>query len=153
MGVTKQPGSSSPLAVSKLIKEVLQLDREVLIQCSHWSLTQRTPGNKPRVIIAKLHNKGDAMDILRKVRDRGGQLNYNGNPIAIFLNTANVARARAAFTVARKMLRGKPGVRYGLLYPARFCISNNNKEREFMDASKAMVYIILHILPTSETED
>lgn len=62
-------GSSSPTAVSKPLKEVLHLDREVLIQRSHHSLTQRRPGDKPCVIIAKLHNEGDALDILRKARD------------------------------------------------------------------------------------
>ena len=99
---------------------MLHLDREVLIQRSHRSLTQRRPGDEPCVIIAKLHNEGDALDIFRKARDRGGQLNYKGNPIAIFPDyTAKVARARAAFTLARKMLQGKPGVRYGLLFPAR----------------------------------
>lgn len=38
-GVAEQPGSSSRF--SRLLKEVLQMDREVLIQCSHRSLTQR----------------------------------------------------------------------------------------------------------------
>ena len=79
-GVTEEPGSSSPTAVSKVLKEVLHQDREVLIQCSHRSLTQRRPGDKPHVIIAKLHNEGCpslcSLDILRKARDRGGQLNY-----------------------------------------------------------------------------
>lgn len=133
-GVVEQPGSSSPTAVSKLLKEVLQMDREVLIQRSHRSLTQRKPGDKPRVIIAKLHNEGDAMDILRKARDRGGQLNFNGNPIAIFPDyTANVARARAAFTPARKVYciqRGSASpttTRSGSLWmlPRQWTISGN----------------------------
>lgn len=99
-------GKSSPTAVSKLLKEVLQMDREVLIQGSH--LTQRKRGDKPCVIIAKLHNEGNAMDNPRKARDRGGQFNFNGNTIAIFPDyTSNVARARVAFTPIRKMLRGK----------------------------------------------
>lgn len=92
------------------------------------------------------------MDILRKARDRGGQLKYKGNPIAIVPDyTANVARARAAFTPARKILQGKPGIRYGLLYPARLRISNNNVEREFVDANK-MYYIKKHILPAEGPE-
>ena len=88
------------------------------------------------------------MDILRKARDRGGQLNYKGNPIAVSPDyTANVARARAAFTPARNVLQGRPRIRYGLLYPASFSITNNNDEREFVDATKAMDYIKKHILP------
>lgn len=79
-GVAEEPGLSSPTEVPKLLKEVFHLDREVLIQRSHRSLTQRRPGDKPRVIIAKLHNEGNALDILRKARDRGGQFNYKGKP-------------------------------------------------------------------------
>lgn len=152
VGVAEQPGSSSPAAVSKLLKEVFQMDKDIRIERSHRSLTYRRPGDKPRVIIAKLHNDGDAMDILRKARDRGGQLNYNGNPIAIFPDyTANVAKARAAFTDVRKMLRGRQGVRYGILFPARFRISHNNEEKEFTDATKAMAYVKDKVIPTAET--
>lgn len=148
MGVAETPGSSAPTAVSKLLKEVLQMDKEVQIERAHRSLTQRKPGDKPRIIIAKLHNEGDAMDILRKARERGGQLRYNGNPIAIFPDyTAAVAKARAAFTDVRKMLRGKPGIRYGLLFPARLRISHNNEEKEFVDVSKAMDYVKRNIIP------
>lgn len=150
MGVAEQPGSSSPTAVSKLLQEVFQMDKDVQIKCSHRSLTQRRPGDKPRVIIAKLHK--DAMDILRKACGRGGQLNYNGNPIAIFPDyTARVAKARAAFTDVRKMLRGRPGVRYGTLFPARFRISHNNEEKEFVVATKAMDYVKIKVIPITET--
>lgn len=148
MGVAEQPGSSSPGAVSKLLKEVLQLDKDVQIERSHRSLTQRRPGDKPRVIIAKLHNDGDSMDILRKACDRGGQLRHNGNPVAIFPDyTASVAKARAAFTDVRKMLRERSGVRYGILFPARLRISHNNEEKEFVDASKAMDYVKRNVIP------
>ncbi|KAF7642502.1 hypothetical protein LDENG_00256890 [Lucifuga dentata] len=70
VGVPEQPGTSSPAAVSKLLKELLQLDKDVKIDRSHRSIALRKPGGKPRVIIAKLHYDGDCMDILRKARDR-----------------------------------------------------------------------------------
>lgn len=92
--------------------------------------------------------------LLHSATGKSIQLNFNGNPIAIFPDyMATVARGRAAFTPARKMFREKPGVRYGLLYPARFCISNNNEERELVDATKAMDNIRKHILPVGEMED
>lgn len=153
MGVAEQPGSSSPAAVSKLLKEVLRMDKEVTVERSHRSLTQRRPDGKPRVIIAKLHNDGDAMDVLRRARDRGGQLKYDGNPIAIFPDyTAGVAKARAAFTDVRKMLRGRQGVRYGILFPARLRITHNDVEREFVDAAKAMAYVKTKVIPIVETD-
>ncbi|KAL0147726.1 hypothetical protein M9458_056965, partial [Cirrhinus mrigala] len=53
----------SIVAVSKLLKEVLSLEKDILIDRSHRSLTPKKPNGKPRVIIAKLHyyqdcNKG-----------------------------------------------------------------------------------------------
>ena len=51
IGVPETPDSSTTTSVSKLT-EVLQLDKEPLIDRSHWSLGQRKPGGKPCAIIA-----------------------------------------------------------------------------------------------------
>ncbi|XP_038154320.1 uncharacterized protein LOC119791981 [Cyprinodon tularosa] len=154
MGVAERPGSSSPAAVSKLLKEVFQMDKEGIVERSHRSLVQRGAGDKPRVIIARLHNEGDALAILRKARDRGGRLQFDGNTISVFPDyTVNVAKARAAFTDVRKMLRGRPGVRFGILYPARFRISYNNEEKEFLDATEAMDYVKKKVIPAAEPEN
>ena len=118
------------------------MDKEVMVEGSHRSLGQRGAGDRPRIIIARLHNEGDALAILRKARDRGGRLQYDGNTIAVFPDyTVNVAKARAAFTDVRKMLRGRPGVRFGIFFPARLCISHNNEEKEFLDGTKALDYV------------
>lgn len=143
VGVDEQPNSSTPDSVSKMLKEVLQLDRVIKIDRSHRTLGPRVPGDRerPRVIIAKLHYDGDAAEILRRARDRA-PLMYNGKRIAIFPDyTSNVARARAAFTDVRKELRGRKGVRYGLFYPARLRITFNNQDKEFVDPKKAMEYV------------
>lgn len=63
--VDERPGSSSPAAISKLLKEVFQMDKEMRTERSHRSLIQRKPGDTPHAIIAKLHSDGNAMDILR----------------------------------------------------------------------------------------
>ncbi|KAL1275018.1 hypothetical protein QQF64_027832 [Cirrhinus molitorella] len=149
-GIPEQPGSSTPTSVSKFLKEMLQMDREVKIDRSHRSLGPRKPGDKPCTIIAKLHYDGDCMEILRKARERA-PLSYNGNQITIFPDyTASVARARAAFGDVRRALRGRQGVRYGLLFPARLRISHDGEEREFRIASEAMDYVKRNIL--SETQ-
>jgi len=152
VGVPEQPGSSSTTAVSKLLKETLRMDKEIKIDRSHRSLGSRKPGDKPRAIIAKLHYDGDCMEILRRARDQA-PLSYNGNPVAIYPDyTASVARARAAFTDVRKLLRGRQGVRYGLLFPARFRVTHNGEEKEFRDAADAMDYVKRRIIPGTETE-
>ena len=130
VGIDEQPDSSTPEAISKLLKEALYLDRDIKIDRSHRSLMKWKPGDRPRVIIAKLHNDGDAAEVLGRARDRA-PLNYNGKRIAIFPNyTNNVAKAGAAFTDVRKMLRGRQGVRYGLLFPARMRISVRDEEKK-----------------------
>lgn len=47
-GIPEHPGPSSPTAISKLIQEVLLMDKEVRVERSHRSLTQRRPGDTPR---------------------------------------------------------------------------------------------------------
>uniref|UniRef100_A0A667Z7E4 L1 transposable element RRM domain-containing protein n=1 Tax=Myripristis murdjan TaxID=586833 RepID=A0A667Z7E4_9TELE len=153
-GIEEHPNSSSPKAVAKCIREILQLDRDVKVERSHRVLTTRNLGDreKPRVIIAKLHHDEDAVEILWKARDRA-PLSYNGHRIAIFPDyTASVAKARAAFMDVRRALRGRKGICYGLLYPARLRITHQDEDKEFVDPQKAMDYV-KNILPATEMEE
>lgn len=141
-GLAEQPGSSSPGAVANMLKTVLQFDREIKVDRSHRVLPRGTSRDKDysRVIIAKLHYDVDAVEILRKARDKA-PLYYNGQRISIFPDyTASVAKARAAFTDVRKILRGQSNIRYGLFFPARFRITYQEVTREFVDHRKAMDY-------------
>uniref|UniRef100_A0A3B5QJB9 L1 transposable element RRM domain-containing protein n=1 Tax=Xiphophorus maculatus TaxID=8083 RepID=A0A3B5QJB9_XIPMA len=143
VGVEEQPNSAEPKEVSKMIREALQMDRDVKVDRSHRTaaLTKPGDGERPRVIIAKLHYDGDAADILRRARDKA-PLTYQGKRIAIFPDyTTSVAKARAAFSDARKTLRGRSDVRFGLLYPARLKITYKEDSKEFRDPVKAMYYI------------
>lgn len=153
VGIDEQPNSSSPSEVSKVIRQVLQLDRDVKIDRSHRTLAPRKPGEvKPRVIVAKLHYDGDAVDILRRAREKA-PLMYNGKRISIFPDyTTGVAKARASFSDARKALRGRRDVRFGLFYPARFRISFRNQSVDFQDPVKAMAYIQNTVLSQAEGE-
>lgn len=142
-GIAEQPNSSTPKAVASALKELLQLDREVKIDRSHRTLAygNARDRDKPRVIIAKLHNDYDAVEILRKAREKA-PLTFNGQRIAIFPDyTASVAKARAMFTDVRKALRGRRDIRYGLLYPARLRITFKDVSKEFVDHHEAMNYV------------
>lgn len=130
--VPEQPGSSTPAAVTKLLKDVLKMDKKLR------ALTPKSdpnkPRDKPRAIIAKLHNDGDTTDILRRACNGRGN---NRSPIAILLNNAtNVAKARTTFTNIRKMLRGRPEVRFGILFPARLRMSHGNNGKVFTDLQR-----------------
>ncbi|GAA6107511.1 uncharacterized protein LOC124626348 [Tachysurus ichikawai] len=60
--------------------------------------------------------------------------------------TASVAKARAAFTDVRSLLRNRQGVPYGLLFPARLRITHKEEDKEFADPNKAMAYVKQNII-------
>lgn len=153
IGVPESPGSCSTTTVSKMLTEVLKLDKEPLIDRSHRSLGPRKPDGRPRAIVAKLHYHQDCLEVLRRARTQG-QLRFDGHPITIFPDfTASVAKARAAFTGVRKLLRDRPGVRYGILFPARLRISYKGENKEFLDPDEAMVYVMENIVSSAESGD
>jgi len=153
LGVPETPDSSSTASVAKLLTEVLQLEKEPLIDRSHRSLGPAIPGGKPRVIIAKLHYYHECAEVLRRARTRG-PLRFNGGPITIFPDyTASVAKARAAFTEVRKLLRDRQGVRFGLLFPARLRITNGGEDKQFADPEKAMDNVKRNIIPATDNEN
>ncbi|KAK2829723.1 hypothetical protein Q7C36_017713 [Tachysurus vachellii] len=146
LGVPETPDSSSCIAVAKMLTEVLQLEKEPLIDRSHRTPGQKKPGGKPRVIVAKLHYYQDCVEILHRARTRG-PLRFNDAYITILPDyTASVAKARAAFTDMRKLLRNRQGVRYGLLFPTRLRITHGEEDIEFADPNKAMAYVKENII-------
>lgn len=59
---------------------------------------------------------------------------YKGLKIHIFSDFPPfVVKWRAAFTKVRELLRGRPGVRYGLVYPARLMVTHGNVKVSFTD--------------------
>lgn len=141
VGIPEEPGSCSTTSVSRILKDVLHLQKDILVDRSHRGFGPRKPNGKPRVVIAKLHYFQDCVDVLRRARE-SGPLKYNGAPVAIFPDyTASVAKARAAFNEVRGLLRGRQGVRFGILFPARLRISFKGDDKEFQDPATAMAYV------------
>lgn len=68
---SENPGSCTPASGSKLLKEVLKMDKDVLIDRSHGGLQARKPDGIPRVIVAKVHYNHDCVEVLRRARDSG----------------------------------------------------------------------------------
>ncbi|KAI3372201.1 hypothetical protein L3Q82_007045 [Scortum barcoo] len=82
----------------------------------------------------------DCIEILRRARE-AAPLQYNGATIFMFPDyPPSVTRARSAFNEIRKLLRGRDSIRYGILHPARLCITHNGTEKLFQDAAEAMAY-------------
>ena len=65
LGVAETTGSSSTALNSQLLRGALQLDKGVLMDCSHRSLASRRQDGKPRAVIANLHYYQDCAEVLR----------------------------------------------------------------------------------------
>lgn len=134
--------SSTTAAVSSLLKEALKLDKEPLLDRVHRTLQPKPkPGERPRPIVARLHYHGDCVDILRRARAQQ-RIKTGDLMISIFPDyTARTARARAAFIDICRQLREIPGIRFGLLYPARLRITHEGVERDFKSPEDARSFI------------
>lgn len=97
IGIPEGLDSSSSTAVSVLLREVLGMDKDVIVDRSHRSPIPRNSGGNPCTAIAKLHYYQDCVEILRCARAQA-LLKFNRQSIAIFLDfTSSVARAWAAY--------------------------------------------------------
>ncbi|KAA8578626.1 hypothetical protein FQN60_004509 [Etheostoma spectabile] len=112
--------------IAGLRQEILSLGEKPLIDRAHRTLQ--------RPFVLRLHYFHTLEDILRKAAE-AKQLYHGGKRIQIFPDyPPAVARKRALFNGTRELLRGRPGVRYGLLYPARLLIIHNDTQISFIDA-------------------
>ena len=57
MGVVEKPSSSSKTALSKLLREALQMERDLKGDRAHRSLAPKRLDGRPWVIMAKMHLK------------------------------------------------------------------------------------------------
>lgn len=131
--------------VAQLLMEVLQLDEKPVIDRAHRALRQRPGDNEPpRHLILRVHYCHALESILQKVM-KSKSLTYRGQRIQVFRDfPPTVVKRRAAFTPARKLLRDQPGVKFGLLYPAKLRVTHNGKETTFTDPEEARLYAERH---------
>lgn len=143
----KEEGPKPRDFAARLLKDVLELDEEPLLDRAHRSLQkQPQPGEPPRALILKLHYFHVREEILHRARDKN-HITYNGRRLHIFPDySPSVSKRRAAFNEVRRLLRDRPGVRYGMVYPARLRVSHNGVEKYFTTAEEATSYVRQHIV-------
>ncbi|KAI4885883.1 hypothetical protein NFI96_032821 [Prochilodus magdalenae] len=137
--------------VVELLMEALKLEEKPLIDRAHRALRSRPePEAQPRHIIARLHYCHAVEDIISQAC-KTRELLFHGQKIRTFRDLPNsVVQKRAAFNPAKALLRDKPGVRFGLLYPARLCVTLNGKESIFTDPQDALKFANHHFSPDRE---
>lgn len=139
MGLPEDPDTCTTAAVAALLKEAFNLVKEQLLDRSHRTLQPKPkPGECPRAIVCRLHYHTDCVDILRCAKELR-QIKVRDLTVSVFPDhTARVARARAAFNEVRRQLRGIDGAWYGLIHPARLCITYNGERLCFSRGSQRL---------------
>lgn len=127
--------------VAGLLQEVLSLEVKPLIDGTHRTLRRRpNPKEPPRPIILRLRYH-HVLEYIRRKAIAAKQLFYKGKRIQIFPDyPPAVAKRTALFNRAKELLRDKPGLKYGLLYPARLLVTFNGTQTSFTDPPKAVEY-------------
>lgn len=137
----KEDGQNAREFAGRLLKEALGLDETPVIDRAHRALRKKPGDNEPpRHLIVRVHYCHTYEDIMKKVMGTR-DITFCGWRIQIFQDLPpEVAKRRATFTAVRRMLRDKPGVKYGLLYPAKLRVSHDGVENFFTDLEKARQY-------------
>lgn len=120
--------------VTRLIPQLLgqsNFSKPIKIDRAHRSLKPKPQDNeRPRVIIAKVHNDCDVSKILRLSRQQA-PLNYQGSRVFIFPDyTAEVSSQRQAFNNVKKRLTDS-GAKCSLRFPAKLQVVYNSEVKVF----------------------
>lgn len=134
----KENGQRVSNFVTQLLQDVLDLDETPLLDRAHRALRVH-PGDDapPRHLIARIHYCHTMEGILRKVSSKNN-LKLGDDRIQIFRDLPQAVVKR--FTPARNLLRDQPGVKFGLLYPAKLRVTHNGTELVFTDPNEARRY-------------
>lgn len=127
--------------MAQLLKEALALDNLPLVDRAHRALRNR-PGDEepPRAFVLRLHYIHEMEEIMQRAA-KMRQVTFKGQRINIFPDyPPAVVKRRALFKRARELLKDKPGVKYGLQYPAKLRVTYNGKEHYFTDPDKVVKF-------------
>ena len=140
--------------IAQLLKNALSLGELPLVDRCHRALRPRpAEGAPPRPFILRLHYAHQHEEILRKAADMK-QITFQGKKILIFPDLPpSVVKRRALFKPARDLMRDKPGVRFGMQFPAKLRVSFNGKEHFFTDPDKATEFAKQNFQSAPETTD
>ncbi|XP_053539960.1 uncharacterized protein LOC128634053 [Ictalurus punctatus] len=73
VGVPEGADTCTTAAVAALLKEAFGLEKEPVLDRSHWTLQPKPkPGERPRAIVCRFHYHSDCVDILRRAREISG---------------------------------------------------------------------------------
>ncbi|KAL0183385.1 hypothetical protein M9458_022760, partial [Cirrhinus mrigala] len=97
----------------------------------------REDSDPPRQFIARIHHGHIMEEIMRKVSSQR-KLTFNGHSIQILRDYPSaVVKLRVS-----KILWDKPGVKFGILYPAKLRVTYSEGEKLFTNANEAWKFAV-----------
>ncbi|CAG6018144.1 unnamed protein product [Menidia menidia] len=133
----------SPTDVSALLMEAFELEKEPLVDRTHRTVAPKpNPNERPRAIVARMHNYAVCAKILQKAR-KLQQIKMRNMTMSVFPDhNAKTALARAAFNEVRRLLWGIQGVRFGIIHLAKLRITYEGVQHDFVSPEKAKAYVV-----------
>lgn len=147
-----EEGSRPTEFVARLLQDLLKLGTVPTLDRAHRTLRPKPkPGETPRPIVARVNLFQDRNMILRRAGDLS-PLMYNGKRIHVFPDfTPTVAKQRAAFTNAKRMLAQCANVKYGLRYPATLHVTTSDGQTHKLDSPEAALDFAKKLNSPTET--
>lgn len=139
--IPEGPGSCSTNAVSALLKNAFSLAEALMLNRAPRSLQPLKSGDPPCVTVARLHYHHECANILHLTREKQ-QITVAKMTMPVFPDyTSRVVKAGAEYNSIRQQLQGIEGVRFGILYLARFSIKYKDQDWIFSMLAEAQAYV------------
>ncbi len=134
--------------VAKALAEIFDLPEPPLLARAHRTLAPKpAEGSRPRAFVICFHRYDVKEDIWRKA-SQGGQLKFRDKNVFVFPDfPPEIAKKRAAYYEAKRLLRSMPDVKYGLKGLTGFRITEDGTEHTFDTPTATMAFVKQHLLP------
>ena len=137
--------------ISGLLQDILGLDQKPVLDRAHRNLREKPSKDKPpRPFIIRIHYYQDRDRILRRAEEASPP-SYRERRVSIFPDyTTAVAKKRAQFGDAKRLLRPIKGVKFRLLFPALLKITLPDGTLHKFEDLSAAVDFVKTITPATE---
>lgn len=146
-GIESCEGQRLTESIAKLLQELLGLNFTPTLDAAYRGARRANEGGPPRVIIIRFHYLRERDEIFRAAACLAPLTLHKR--VSIFPDyTVAVAKKRAAFAEAKRLLQSCQNVRFGVQFPAVLRITDpTGHERLFEDPAAAVEYIKRNLKP------
>ena len=141
-------GRRPTTSIAKLLQELLGLNFTPTLDAAYRGARRANERGPPRVIVIRFHYLWERDEVFRTAA-RSAPLTLHDKRVSIFPDyTVTVAKKRAAFAEAKRLLRSCQNVKFGVRFPAVLRITDSSgRERRFEDPGTAVEYIKKNLKP------